>query len=434
MMNFVLKMMNFDTNDKGVTRVRFESGWISEKAGDGTVLLELVEEEEEGEQDHELEQEEEEGEQDHEPEKPPKKLSKKAKAAAVKAEKEAAKATKKLAKQEAKEAAAAEAARLKAEEEAGFAAKRKAQEKAERERLEAEAAAEAVRIAAEEEARRVAEEQARERARLAAEAEAKRRAGLCGARATVAGLVAVTGAARPELLQLDELDFKRLIQVQKEALLDVSDGDRRKILFDLARCKQMEVRAEEVRHGALDAEAARQRRVARQQADGLDFDLKNLTGEGIELPVGRRRPSGAGSGSARKEEAVRVMDGAFLTRFFTFFMRFSCVFQPFFTRFPAVFVLKLMDLTAAHAKAMAATEVDNPHRDQYTSRWGTQVGSEEETREWLLEKHFKEKEMLLASLDANDDEEGATATVEAALRVALMKMCRNRRLLTAGTF
>ena len=91
-------------------------------------------------------------------------------------------------------------------------------------------------------------------------------------------------------------------------------------------------------------------------------------------------------------------------------------------------------MTAAHAKAMAATEVDNPHRDQYTSRWGTQVGSEEETREWLLEKHFKEKEMLLASLDANDDEEGATATVEAALRVALMKMCRNRRLLTAGTF
>ena len=34
-------------NEKGITRVRFESGWISEKAGDGTVLLELAEEQEE---------------------------------------------------------------------------------------------------------------------------------------------------------------------------------------------------------------------------------------------------------------------------------------------------------------------------------------------------------------------------------------------------
>ena len=34
-------------NDKGIRRVRFESGWISEKAGDGTVLLELAEEQDE---------------------------------------------------------------------------------------------------------------------------------------------------------------------------------------------------------------------------------------------------------------------------------------------------------------------------------------------------------------------------------------------------
>ena len=182
-------------------------------------------------------------------------------------------------------------------------------------RLEAEAAAEAARVAAEEEAARVAEEQARERARLAAEAEAKRRAGLCGPRATVAGLVAATGAARAELLQLDEVDFKWLIQVQKEALLDVSDGDRQRILAELTRCKQTELRAEEARHAALDAEAARQRRVVRQQADGLDFDLKVLTGEGVELPVGRKQQgsaAAAGSGkSSRKEDAVRAMEGGY---------------------------------------------------------------------------------------------------------------------------
>ena len=29
-------------NDKGVLRVRIKEGWVSEKAGDGTVLLEKV--------------------------------------------------------------------------------------------------------------------------------------------------------------------------------------------------------------------------------------------------------------------------------------------------------------------------------------------------------------------------------------------------------
>ena len=92
---------------------------------------------------------------------------------------------------------------------------------------------------------------------------------------------------------------------------------------------------------------------------------------------------------------------------------------------------KLTVTTAVHAKAIAATEADNPHRDQYTSRWGTQVGSEEETREWLRGKHLKEKEMLLASFEIDEDE-AAASTIEGALRVMLMKMCSKRGLFTAG--
>ena len=140
-------------------------------------------------------------------------------------EKTARKAAKKKAKQEAKAAAAAEAARLKAEKEAEFAAKRKAQEQAERARQEREAAEEAARLAAEEAARKLAEEQARERARLAAEAEAKRRAGLTGPRATLAGLLAATGAPRPELLQVTKrLSFTHFSYEQRLSFAMTGSG------------------------------------------------------------------------------------------------------------------------------------------------------------------------------------------------------------------
>eukprot|EP01049_Picozoa_sp_SAG25_P025369 SAG25_NODE_12007_length_289_cov_69.936842_1_plen_85_part_10 len=42
----VIEALETKVNAKGVTRVRLEAGWVSEKAGDGTVLLERLEEEE----------------------------------------------------------------------------------------------------------------------------------------------------------------------------------------------------------------------------------------------------------------------------------------------------------------------------------------------------------------------------------------------------
>ena len=38
----VITALEAKVNEKGITRVRYEDGWISEKAGDGTVLLEKV--------------------------------------------------------------------------------------------------------------------------------------------------------------------------------------------------------------------------------------------------------------------------------------------------------------------------------------------------------------------------------------------------------
>ena len=38
----VIEALETKVNDKGVTRVRYSDGWISENAGDGTPLLEIV--------------------------------------------------------------------------------------------------------------------------------------------------------------------------------------------------------------------------------------------------------------------------------------------------------------------------------------------------------------------------------------------------------
>ena len=92
------------------------------------------------------------------------------------------------------------------------------------------------------------------------------------------------------------------------------------------------MRAEQARQAALDAAAARERRAARQRADGLDFEPKVLTGEGANLPLPRGAAAaatlrkgalprgsaraGAGAGGEvggavkRKEEALRAMERA----------------------------------------------------------------------------------------------------------------------------
>ena len=44
--NQIITALETKKNDKGITRVKFADGWISEKAGDGTVLLEPAEDEE----------------------------------------------------------------------------------------------------------------------------------------------------------------------------------------------------------------------------------------------------------------------------------------------------------------------------------------------------------------------------------------------------
>ena len=93
------------------------------------------------------------------------------------------------------------------------------------------------------------------------------------------------------------------------------------------------MRAEQARQAALDAAAARERRAARQRADGLDFEPKVLTGEGANLPLPRGAAAaatigkgalprgsagGAGAGAGgevggavkRKEEALNAMERA----------------------------------------------------------------------------------------------------------------------------
>lgn len=212
----------------------------------------------------------------------------------------------------------------------------------------------------------------------------------------------VTGAHSAELLQLDEADFKWLIQTQREAQLTISGADERRIKADLLLRRETEVRAEQARQAALHAKACRERRAARQAADGLDFDLKVLTGDttcsGLPRDSAIAGRSEASSNRKREEEALHAME-------------------------------------RAHAKAIAATEVDNPHRDDYTSRWGAQVGSRDETRAWLMKKHDKEKKQLLASFaDPGKDRGGSVSSAAdtAALRVTLMKMCTARSLSTAG--
>ncbi len=205
-----------------------------------------------------------------------------------------------------------------------------------------------------------------------------------------------TGADKAELLQLDDIDFKWLIQTQREALLTISAADERQIRSDLLRRRETEVRAEEARQAALDAHACRQRRAFRQEADGLDFDLKVLTGGSANSRLtSDSAPSDADKAirQRKKEEALHAME-------------------------------------RAHAKAIAATEADNPHRDDYTSRWGVLVGSGDETRSWLMEKHNKERDKLLASFA--EHEEASSIADTAGLRVTLMKMCSARALSTAG--
>eukprot|EP01046_Picozoa_sp_COSAG06_P022489 COSAG06_NODE_1748_length_8478_cov_16.692923_5_plen_190_part_00 len=109
---------------------------------------------------------------------------------------------------------------------------------------------------------------------------------------------------------------------------------QRRILADISRGREVEVRAEQARQAALDAAAARERRAARQRADGLDFEPKILAGEGANLPLPRgaaaaatigkgalprgsaRAGAGAGAGGEvggamkRKEEALRAMERA----------------------------------------------------------------------------------------------------------------------------
>ena len=240
-------------NEKGVLRVQFDGGWISEKAGDGTVLLE-EHDETESERDKRLR-------------------------------------LKKLQKQKAKRKRHTE--RAEAEREAKAKAERDARELAERLARE-----ESERIAKEEEERR-RKEQEEEEARMLAEAQRK----AAEAKAIVeAQLVRAEIAKQLDLEKLQRREIEGMILDEKARvtlLLTQIDGEREARL-------ETERRMEEA--AAARAEAFAKEEAAQAKAE--EERLRREAAEAAERTLWAERLAAfneSGSGSISKHELVNMM-------------------------------------------------------------------------------------------------------------------------------